>query len=782
MSDVALPDIVDVGQVYVTFPDGKTETLCCVVLEYVDQCAQTFSSFLKQHPNLTEIIFDRFIERVGGALAAIEGVGLTHGDLHEGNILVVPNQSGSAATNFWVIDFIGTPSIKSRNMEVSSDLDHFRNHLLQAAVVACEKLPGYSSRLLLGERAYRVLDGLRSRRYKNFAEMMHDFQNPRTVVPKSHFKAPAEEPFEWLRVEFIPTADKLFKLFEPDSSRFKVIARFGNTWISGPRGCGKSHYLRVLQFHPQVIIDRNHDAELDQCLNAVQYDFREAFGVLFACRLGEFKAFTPEAMGGGTFDNLTQRFLKHIVVLKIWTKTLQTIREGLEYRDEKTGASVLTLPGDFSDLVAFLDNCLGKVAVFDDGDKLNVFRQCLGACTAMENSASAIWYDPAKRINVNLLNEKVLDEFFAVLKRTFPDLTNTKFYILVDDAGVGNVHLEMQKILNSLVRSTSANHCFKLTCEKFMYTLDTADGKSIDPRHEVTYVSLGELSAKTLRASAAELSQYMARVVDRRLRAAGFKFGIESILGKSQDVREFLSALSQPGARRPMNGKSRSNTPRKRAYFGGWNIVWSISHGSVRSLLEIVEHIFNENHVTVDTEGVSLEKQDDAIWQYSRRQFKALILTPGEVDDEPIGPKLQAIISAIGEVSRLYLERYDTHSNERWYETISIERLDIGKLSAKSRILLEELIKNGLLLDDGATFSRAQFGLSRRYDLNKIFSPAFAITYRVRNHLYLSKGRLELLLNQPDAFVAKHRHKLEDLTQRENHVSQPLLFKENEPL
>jgi hypothetical protein len=766
-SDAALPEIIDAGQVVLRWATGEETVVPCVVLRYVNSHAKTFSAFLKAQENLNATLFDRFIDRVGGALAAIEAVGLAHGDLHEGNILVVPGDAPSVAHEFWVIDFIGVPSATSPELEILTDIENFRNHLIRAAVIACERYPGYSARRLLGESSFRVLEGLRENKYQSFREMLQDFRRPKIEIPKNYFQTPAPEPFEWLRVEWIPSPEWLYKLFESDPSRFETISRFGNTWISGPRGCGKSHYLRVLAFYPEVIICANADEELAAKLTELGYDFRKAFGVLFACRLGEFKSFVPEAMGKQRFDPATKKFLKHVVVLKIWTKTLQILREGLDSVDPSTGRPVLQVPPDVRQFIEFLEDRLGSIAVVSDTNPMSIFLQCLAACTARENSATAVWFDPRCRSNVRLLDESDLDKFFAILKRTFPDLSVARFFILVDDASFGNIDFEMQKIINSLVRAAQANHCFKITCDKFMYTLDTAEGRSIDPRHEVTYVDLGEVSTKAQRETAVDLSGYMARVINRRLKARGYQSNIQGILGRSQDVREFLSALSIPGARRPKRNETPKPKPaRPQAYYAGWNIVWSITHGSVRTLLELVEHIFKTNRATQDTTNISLKNQDTAVRSYANRQFKALTMLPGELDGEPLGRALQAVMSAIGEMSRQYLQHYHTGDERRWYETISLERLDRSKLSPKAQKILEELVKYGLLLDEGITFSRAQFGLCQRYDMNKIFAPAFETTYRVRNHIYLRWQRFEELLLKPDVFVKRHRDKLRDLAQR----------------
>jgi tRNA A-37 threonylcarbamoyl transferase component Bud32/DNA-binding transcriptional ArsR family regulator len=774
----AIPDVVDAGEVRIQVSESDWVITSCVALVYVNGNAKSFADFLASQENITSEILKRFIERVGGALSAIEAAGLIHGDLHEGNILVTPGSTPGMACDFWVIDFVGVPSSTSPDLTSPTDLSNFRDHLLRAVIIACSRHPGYSARLLLGERVFRVLENLRAEKYKSFAEMLKDFYMPLSPIPDGYFRTPDPQPFEWLRVEWFPSSRELYMLFEPEPSRYETIKRFGNAWISGPRGCGKSHYLRVLAFHPSAIAMSEENEELNYKLEQMGYDYKRDFGVLFTCRLGEFKGFAPEAMEKAQFDVMTQAFLKHILVLKIWNKTLNTIKEGFETLFSKTGQPVLELPRDFIGLIKFLEERLGTMTVVDDPNPMNLFLQCLSTVTANEISAVAIWHTPSRRPGIRLLDERDLDEFFATVKNAIPTLNQVRFFILVDDASYGHIHLEMQKVLNSLVRAVHAHHCFKITCDRFMYTLDTADGRSIDPRHEVTYIDLGEVSIKSQRETAVDLSEHMARVINLRLNIDNFREDIRKILGVSQDVRTFLSALSQPGARRPKKGETLiSRRPlRQKAYYAGWNIVWSISHGSVRTLLELVEYIFKANNVTRETINIPLKNQDAAVRMYSNRHYKALSMLPGEFEGKPLGQILQNVLSAIGEMSRQYLERYDTGEEYRWYETISLERNDNTALSSKAQHILNELVKEGLLLEEGVTFTRAQIGLSRRYDMNKIFAPAFQTTYRVRNHIFLGHNRLEEFLLKPDAFVSRHRRKLDELAESPDGRGQKPLF------
>jgi len=767
--DAAIPDVVELGNIQVVLPEGNSVTVPCIAFRFIPS-AITFAEFLENTTVLNAAVFERFVERVGGALATIEAAGLHHGDLHEGNILVVTGATPSQAKEFWVIDFIGVPSAASDQLELPSDLDQFKNHLLNAALVASKRHPGVPATVILGEKVFRVLQTLRAAGYHNFAELMADFSRETRPVPAGYFRPPMKDPFHGLRVEALDDVRLLYELFVPVPSRFDRVSAFGNTWISGPRGCGKSHYLRILEFNPEVLLAAERDQELKAKLRDLNYDFRSAFGVLFPCRPGEFKPFVPAAIGAEKFDQNTISFLKHILVLKVWNKTLAAIARGYDGPHPIFGSGIKVEP-----LVRLLEQRVGSIGLIDS-DPEHLFRQCVSACGALESSALAVWNSPQYR-PVARLSEQDIESFFLTIRQVVPELATTRFYVLVDDVSHGNVHWEMQKVINSLIRSSQGVHCFKISFDKYMYTLDTVDDRPIDPRHEVTYLDLGEISGKTQKQSkadkitAVDLPTYMEQVINVRLRKAGYLNSIVDILGPSQSAQEFLSALAKRESAKRVTAKEH------RAYYAGWNIILSLAHGSVRTLLQLVEEIFRSTGASPNTASIPLSAQDAAVRKFSTRHYSALSMLPEDQEGTALGPKLQSVISAIGRISRDYLLNYDTKVSNRWYETISIERLDTDHLDGRADRILFELVKYGLVVNEGVTFSRAQFGLTARYDLNKVFSPAFQITYRVRNHLYLSSSVLEELLLRPDQFIRRHRGKLAKLAIRPS-ATQKSLFRE----
>ncbi|NQE46543.1 hypothetical protein C5S31_11030 [ANME-1 cluster archaeon GoMg2] len=341
----------------------------------------------------------------------------------------------------------------------------------------------------------------------------------------------------------------------------------------------------------------------------------------------------------------------------------------------------------------------------------------------------------------------------------------------------------MQKVLNSIMTSATKRFCFKITSDKFMYTLDTAEGRAIDPSQDVVYVDLGDLSVKAQKTDKKAIREYVRGIVNARLNTwVSQESDIVAILGNSQEPKKFLKHLARPRkeTRQATVAVQRDNMRRK-ALYAGWNIVWQLSHGSIRTLFQLLVYIFAQSNFNRDNpEHIPLDIQDKYVREFSNQKFQSLLMLKGSIGGDPLGTPLSDVASSIGEVSRLYLRKYDTGEPDRFYETITLERLDLKPLSNEAAQVLKYLAVYDVLMTKGITFSRAQVGLSERYDLNKIYAPSFQTTYRVRNHLYLSKDKFEELLLKPDEFVKKTRARLDSLVKRKKDVDQQrTLFEED---
>ena len=507
------------------------------------------------------------------------------------------------------------------------------------------------------------------------------------------------------------------------------------------------------------------DSKLKAKLERLGYDFHRFFGILFECRIGEFKNFTPQAADDKKFTAETVQVLKHILVLKIINKTMTVLREGCE-------TEVLIPPQNILTLRAFIQERFPNMPLYGEPGELNAVEEMIQYARALvtkEKQAESTWNLPG--INRGpLLAEPDVEAFFESLQIDFPDLARTKFFILVDDVSEGRMHLEMQKVLNSIMTSATKRFCFKVTFDKFMYTLDTIEGRSIDSSQDVVYIDLGDLSVKAGVRKKAVIREYVRGIVNARLNAwVSKKSDIVRILGVSQEPKEFLTFLRHSRKRtRQATDAIQKDSTRRKAFYAGWNIVWQLSHGSIRTLFQLLDYIFAQSNFDRDNpEPIPLDSQDNYVREFSKLKFQSLLMLKGSIDKDPLGTKISNVARSIGEVSRLYLRKYDTGDPGRFYETITLERLDLKPISKEAAQVLKYLSVYDVLMTKGITFSRAQVGLSERYDLNKIYAPCFQTTYRVRNHLYLSKYKFEELLLKPGEFIKRTRAQLDSLTKKE---------------
>jgi hypothetical protein len=774
--EVAIPDFIGMGQFYADLEShDKPVVLDCQVFDYINEGAKTLQEYVNTDPApyLSRDFFRFFVEHVGGALEAIERASLQHGDLHARNILVILRERREPAISFKVIDFAGGSSFNSLTFSGVTDLEMFKRHLIWCFSEVCRQRPGVSARELVGDGVERVIIGLQEQKYENFAELLDDFHKRARPIPTDYFQEPTSRLFKSFRVEMMPSLEELYLLFEPDESVFEAISGSDNVIISGPRGCGKSHYLRALNFWPEILKLEKESAELKAKLELIGYDFHRFFGILFECRVGEFKNFSPEAVDGKKFTAETVRVLKHILVLKIINKTLSVLREGCE-------SEVLIPPQNISALRTFIQERFPDMLRYGEPNAVEEMTQYARALVTKEKQAEPTWNLSSENRGL-LLYEPDVEAFFESLQKDFSDLARTQFFILVDDISEGRMHPEMQKVLNSIMTSATKRFCFKVTCDKFMYTLDTAEGRAIDPSQDVVYVDLGDLSVKAQRPRKA-ISKYVQGIVNARLNAwFSQKSDIVTILGDSQEPKEFLTLLRRPRkkTRQATDAIQKDNTRRK-ALYAGWNIVWQLSHGSIRTLFQLLDYIFAQSNFERDNpRPIPLDSQDKYVREFSKHKSQSLLMLKGSIDGIPLGTPISNVARSIGEISRLYLTKYDTGEPDRFYETITLEKLDLNPLSERAAEVLKYLVVYDVLMIMGITFSRAQVGLSERYDLNKIYAPSFQTTYRVRNHLYLSRDRFEQLLLEPGEFVKSTRARLDNLVKHKKDDQQKTLFEED---
>jgi len=296
---------------------GKRATLDCLVFPFIE--GKTLRDFLFQ-PNhhLNSQIAIAFARQVGSALAELEAIGAYHGDLHERNIIV--DEYSDEGLRFRIVD-ISFDAMGSLTFEIcrNNDLWHFKQHIWRLLREQRSFLPNLSILKYVGTRSYIKINKILSDETSSFQDVMSvledereygDYRSNRTRFLNEHFIAPTS--FRLQRYEEITDPRIAVSLFVPFDELFQKISSFGNVYVSGNRGSGKSTYLAALAFFPEV--------------EAAPVDVGDIFGVYFPCRQGEFR---PLKARPGWPADAERTAVTNIVIMKIIRRTLEMISAGI---------------------------------------------------------------------------------------------------------------------------------------------------------------------------------------------------------------------------------------------------------------------------------------------------------------------------------------------------------------------------------------------------------------------------------------------------------------------
>jgi len=734
-TDSAIVAPQDFLEVQVKDALGKPVRLHCLVFPFIEGI--TFREFLQQtNHHLNSQVAISFARQIGRALAELEELGAYHGDLHDGNILV--DQYGKGGLRFRIVD-ISFGAMGSLPYEIcrNNDLVNYKQHIWRLLRAQRGSVPNMSIRKYIGTRHYLKIMDVLSPEAESFATvcrtLLDDSGYTSYVLAKEAFigeKFEAPVSFRLQRYEEITDPSVAVQLFVPFEQLMEKIRDFGNIYVSGNRGSGKSTYLASLAFFPNASSD--------------VIDFRQTFGIYFPCRQGEFGPLATRDEWDGTFD---RKLTSGIMMIKIVRRTLEIIAAGV-------AAKELRQPTQLTVLRQFLGQFVPASGIVSVDSEIQ---------TELENLVSTmvrIEMDEVARIPNSFVGPgerepRVLMQFFSLVRDAFPDLISTRFHLLFDDAGTPYVPRNVQTVINDLMLSSNSLFCVKLSAEKLTFDFTSSSGKALEigqdyVEHDISQILfIGSPGSGGL--ARRDLESYFRRIVEQRLIHFQYRSSeITDYLGDQQITVERLQDL--------LARQSRS------AYYAGWTTVWNIADRTPRNLLEIVSEIFVVSNIDKrDAPRVAaIRDQDRAIRTISEKRLESLSQISGTiiVDGKRVslGRRLFETTSALGSTFRKYLRAEAEKRRKRQY--LAIERNDLVELSPEADAVLRRLITFGVLDAGKAGFARDDVLKKPFYVLNRIYCPAFGIGYQRDVHLRLSKGKLEMLLLSPADFAKKGTSRL----------------------
>ena len=730
--------------------------LYCIVFPFVQ--ATTLEDYLRTRPPVTPFFFDELVRQVAGVLDHIERRGLSHGDLHGGNILV---RTETPRLEFSVIDPSPGLGVGSPFGRVMSDFQWFKEHVTAALLSLQRHLSSMSMQKHLGPRFFSALRTLAKAETMQFSAVLRLFesggdpaylrwQEDRQSFIAKKFAQP--RPLGLLRWEEIANPAEAVELFEPYEPLFRRIQAFGNSLIVGARGSGKSTYLAALAYFP----------------GAARRMVRpnDILGVLFSCRQGEFKQFSAEFL---TFDSSTRNAIKHVFVLKIIRRLLGVLSAGCvrgelssadstvplyEFAQEYMNGQV-SIPLVDTSAAAAIANLAAGVVRWEEFEIRRLFANTGRDCVAARS----------------VLDEAALLRFCRLVRDRIPVLATARFYFLFDDAGEPNIPNEAQQILNDLVTNSNAVYCVKLSAERFSYGLVDSTGRTLEETHDITSCDMARTYATGAGIATNATKDYFEKILARRLEYWQYASNdIGAYLGQQQEEEgRTVSVQDLVG---------RLSNRRKNAYYAGWEVVWRLADKTARNLIELVSEIFERSGVRPFPGGaeearerprlIKATVQDRAVRDVSDRRLRSLEFVPGQIDvggvKMPIGRQLYSCASSFGSVSFRYLSSKG-RVTKRVDEFLAIERNDTNVLRPEAQGVLELLVRYGIFDDSALTVALDDKQKKPVYVLNRIFCPAFQISFRRDQHLRLSSERLEMFLLKPERFAKQGTGFLRDLSE-----------------